>query len=96
VVFAQERLGQWVHLAVVIDSVSGQVLHYLNGVETRRSPFLIHPLRVGIADLGNWNVRATDNTMAIRNLSGAMDEFACYTRALRAEEIFEIWDRGRP
>jgi hypothetical protein len=96
VVFAQERLGQWVHLAVVIDSVSGQVLHYLNGVENRRSPFLIHPLRVGIADLGNWNVRATDNTMAIRNLSGAMDEFACYTRALRAEEIFEIWDRGRP
>jgi hypothetical protein len=96
VIFSQDRLGQWVHLAVVIDAVSGQVLHYVDGVETRRVPFLLHPLKVGVADLGNWNVRATDDSMAIRHLNGAMDEFAFYGRALRAEEILELWDRGRP
>jgi hypothetical protein len=96
VVFSQERLGQWVHLAVVIDAVSGQVVHYVDGVEPRRVPFLLHPLKVGVADLGNWNVRATDDSMAIRHLNGAMDEFAFYGRALRAEEILELWDCGRP
>ena len=96
VIFSQERLGQWVHLAVVIDAVSGQVFHYADGVETRRIPFLIHPLKVGVADLGNWSERATDDTMAIRHLNGAMDEFACYGRALPAKEVLELWDRGRP
>ncbi len=86
--FTSERFGIWTHLAVVFDSKAGEVRHYANGqrVSTARLNDA-SPLRIGIAELGNWNDHGKNTTVPIRNLSGAMDEFALWKRVLSDDEI---------
>jgi hypothetical protein len=85
--FTPERFGRWMHLAVVFDPQSQEVRHYANGsllAKIRlKDP---SPLKPGIAELGNWNDRRTTN-VAIRHLSGTMDEFALWDRVLSEAEI---------
>lgn len=81
-VFTPERFGRWLHLAVVFDPAAKEVRHYANGGLLARLPLKdASPLKLGIAELGNWNDRRT-GSVAIRHLSGAMDEFALWDRAL--------------
>jgi uncharacterized protein YqeY len=86
--FTPERFGLWTHLAVVFDPKAGEVRHYANGqrVSTARLKDA-SPLRIGIAELGNWNDRRNASQVAIRHLSGAMDEFALWNRVLSDDEI---------
>jgi hypothetical protein len=64
-----------------------EVRHYANGSLLARSPLKdASPLKLGIAELGNWNDRRTTG-VAIRHLSGAMDEFALWDRVLSEAEI---------
>lgn len=89
VVFPPERFGRWTHLAVVFDPDAKEVRHYVEGECIARLPLRdASPLRPGIAEIGNWNdQRPNQAGVAIRHLSGAMDEFALWSRALREEEI---------
>jgi len=88
VFFTPERFGRWTHLAVVFDPALKEVRHYANG-ELLASSSLKEtaPLKIGIAELGNWNDRRNQGGVAIRHLSGAMDEFALWDRALSTAEI---------
>jgi hypothetical protein len=53
------------------------VRHYANGALLARLPLKdASPLKLGIAELGNWNDQRKTGGVAIRHLSGAMDEFA--------------------
>jgi hypothetical protein len=91
VVFSPERLGRWTHLAVVFDPVAREVRHYVNGaVAARLAMSEAAPLRIGIAELGNWNDRPGAQGVAIRHLSGAMDEFALWQRVLSDAEIARL------
>jgi hypothetical protein len=88
VFFTPERLGRWMHLAVVFDPQAMEVRHYAEGVLLARLPMKdASPLRPGIAELGNWNDNRSNTGVAIRHLSGAMDEFALWDRALSEAEI---------
>ncbi|MFC5458004.1 LamG-like jellyroll fold domain-containing protein [Prosthecobacter fluviatilis] len=88
VLFTPERFGRWTHLAVVYDPATKEVRHYVNGELLTRSGLKdTTPLKIGIAELGNWNDRRSSGGVAIRLLSGAMDEFAFWDRALSDEEI---------
>lgn len=89
VVFPPERFGRWTHLAVVFDPAAKEVRHYVEGECIARLPVRdASPLRPGIAEIGNWNdQRPNQAGVAIRHLSGAMDEFALWSRALSEEEI---------
>jgi hypothetical protein len=94
-----DKFGMWQHVAVVVDSGSGQVVHYLNGHAVSETPLKIKPpFRVGTAELGNWNAKEFkgDESLTIRNFSGAMDEFCLFSRALGAEEIRALYSEGRP
>jgi hypothetical protein len=98
-VLALDKLGMWLHLAVVVDGQAGRVAHYFNGVPVsqhalKQSP----PFRIGPAELGNWKVRSGPNPAPnlVRNLSGALDEFALFSRALTDEEIHELYAKGKP
>jgi hypothetical protein len=89
VIFTPDLLGQWVHLAVVYDTVGGEVRHYVNGecvsrhVVNRRT--VIKPL---LAELGNWNpVLAEWRQRPVRNFVGCMDDFSLVARALTDGEI---------
>ena len=94
-----ERLGSWQHLAVVLDGRAGRVVQYLNGSPISRHELQLDlPFRIGAAELGNWNAHrgADPGPALIRNLSGALDEFALFKRALSDTEIRELYERGKP
>jgi ferric-dicitrate binding protein FerR (iron transport regulator) len=98
-VLALDRLGMWLHLAVVVDGQAGRVVHYLNGMPVSQHALkLSPPFRIGPAELGNWNVRSSPNPAPnlIRNLSGALDEFAVFSRALTDAEVRDLYFKGQP
>jgi hypothetical protein len=92
-------LGRWMHLAVTIDrdrEGGGRIVHYLDG-ETVGEPLdtkPLPPLRIGDAEIGNWQAEGRVNN--IRSLNGRMDEFAILKRALSAEEIRAMHAAGHP
>lgn len=89
--FTPERFGQWTHLATVIDPVAKEVRHYMNGDLAARVPLLnVFPVRLGVADLGNWNYGGPSDRVAIRHFSGAMDEFMLFSRVLTEAEIGKL------
>lgn len=92
-----DRFGRWAHLAVVYDRDAGQVTHYLDGrpVATE-SAWFDAPLRVGDAELGNWNVAGYRNKTPVRNFNGCIDEFLLFSRALTGEDVGRLYARGRP
>ena len=94
-----DKLGMWLHLAVVVDGKAGRLVHYVNGVPASQHALKVGPpFRIGPAELGNWNVRSGPNPAPnlIRNLSGALDEFALFSRALSDAEIRELYGKGKP
>jgi hypothetical protein len=48
--------------------------------------------------LGNWNAESGPNPAPalIRNLSGALDEFELFNRALSDAEVRELHAKGKP
>jgi hypothetical protein len=98
-VLTLDELGMWLHLAVVLDGRSRQVVHYVNGDPVSRHALKLGPpFRLGSAELGNWNPRSgPDPTpFLIRNLSGAFDEFGLFSRALSDAEVRELYAKGKP
>lgn len=88
-IFTPERFGQWMHLATVIDPKAQEVRHYMNGELSAKVPLAnVFPVRLGIADLGNWNDGGP--RVAIRHFSGAMDEFMLFSRVLSDAELGEM------
>jgi hypothetical protein len=96
-VIVPERLGQWVHLAVTYDGEKRLVTHYVDGqpVSQEVVPFDI-PLRLGDAEIGNWNVASYRNKSPVRYFRGCMDEFLLFSRALGGQEIERLYQQGRP
>ncbi len=98
-VLTLDRLGMWTHLAVVLDGKARQVVHYVNGVPIARLELRLGPpYRLGPVELGNWNARSGPNAppSLIRNLSGSLDEFELFGRALTDAEIRERYAQGKP
>ncbi len=94
-----QNLGLWQHLAVVLDGKARKVIHYVNGLPVARHSLTISPpFRVGSAELGNWNARSgsSPEPSLIRNLSGAIDEFELFSRALDDGEVRELYLKGKP
>jgi hypothetical protein len=96
-VFTPERFGQWAHLAVVYDRDAGHVRHYVDGRVAAEQPVQFDVLlRVGDAEIGNWNVPARRDNSHIRYFSGCMDEFLLFGRALSEQEVEQLYTQGRP
>jgi hypothetical protein len=95
--FNADYLQRWVQIAVVYDHEGSLVTHYLDGHPVSQVPTLSDvPLRVGTAELGNWNMAAHRNTTPIRFLTGSMDEFLLFSRALSQQEIARLYEQGKP
>lgn len=87
-IITPERFGRWIHLATVVDSISREVRHYLNGeLISRLSRKHSFKLQMPLAELGNWNNGGRTGASAIRHFSGLMDEFMLFSRALSDQEI---------
>lgn len=87
-VMTPDRFGQWLHLAVVYDRDNARVTHYVDGRQASESEMVQDlPLRVGDVELGNWNIASHRNNCPVRHLSGGIDEFMMFSRALSDDEI---------
>lgn len=95
VTFAGERFGQWVHVAVTYDATARRVTHYVDGrAVSREATHAETPLRIGLAEIGNWNPGTRRDSTAIRNFSGRIDELCVFDRALSDAEIAELHRNG--
>lgn len=99
-VFTADSLGRWHHLAVAYDNQSGSVIQYFDGEEVSREISSLHqpgrPITFGPCEIGNWGLPTDGHPFPIRNLNGAIDEFAIYGAALGADEIRNLYEKGRP
>jgi hypothetical protein len=98
-VITHHTFGTWLHLAVVLSGKAGEVVHYVNGSPVSRHAVRFGPpFRLGSAELGNWNVTSGPNPppSLIRNLSGSLDEFELFSRALNDAEVHDLYVKGKP
>jgi hypothetical protein len=99
-VFTADSLGRWHHLAVTYDNASGMVLQYFDGKEEGHEVSALHqpdrPIVFGPCELGNWGLPTQGHPFPIRNLNGAIDEFAIYSAVLSGAEIQSIFENGNP
>jgi hypothetical protein len=92
-----DRFGQWQHLAVVYDGDAAQVTHYVDGRPVAQEPIQFDiPLRIGSAELGNWNMASHRNKTPVRYFTGCMDEFMLFSRPLGEREVEQLYKLGRP
>ena len=97
ILFEPAQLGRWIHLCTVYDRDAREVLHYVDGRLVRRLPLKFDTLlRLGAVELGNWGVPLKENTYAVRNLNGRMDEFALFGKAVPEAEIRDLYTVGAP
>ena len=99
-VFGPDSLGRWHHIAVSYDNQSGQVIQYFDGADVSREVSKPHhagrPISYGPCELGNWGLPTQGHPFPIRNLNGAIDEFAIYAAVLSGAEIQSIFENGNP
>ena len=98
-VLSVDKLGMWLHLALVLDGKTSQAVQYVNGVPVSRHRLKLGPpFRLGSAELGNWNARSGPNPAPalIRNLSASLDEFELFSRALSEAEVHKLYGEGKP
>lgn len=99
-VFHADSLGRWHHIAVSYDNQSGEVIQYFDSREVGREVSSLHQpgrsITFGPCEIGNWGLPTDGHPFPIRNLNGAIDEFAIYSAALSAPEIRGIFENGKP
>jgi hypothetical protein len=94
-----DKIGMWTHLVAVIDGKARQAVQYVNGFPVSHDTLKFGPpFRIGSAELGNWNRRSDANPVPslIRNLSGSLDEFELFNRALSDAEVRGLYAKGKP
>jgi ferric-dicitrate binding protein FerR (iron transport regulator) len=106
-VLTPERLGVWLMLASIYDTVNSTVTHFVNGQQLGQVKVDAPPsLSLGDIEIGNWGVRADDprwtrlqqagSLILNRSFKGRLDEFALFSTALSPEEIRAIYEFGKP
>lgn len=99
-VFSADSLGRWHHIAVTYDSETGEVIQYFDGQEVSREISPLHkpgrPITFGPCEIGNWGLPTERHPFPIRNLNGAIDEFAIFDTVLSAAELRDIYQHGTP
>jgi len=77
----KDRLGEWVHVAVVYDSAARKSAIYINGRKDSEAEFSVaRALNLEELKLGCWGPEP-------RFLKGLIDDFRIYRRALSQDEI---------
>jgi len=94
--FDPRDLGSWCHLAVTIDRKTRTVCHYVDGeVVSTHLHGTIPPLRIGQAEIGNWQPIDRSKPHSIRSFNGRIDELLIFNRAFSAEEIQSLIETRR-
>jgi hypothetical protein len=96
-ILGRESLGLWTNLTTVFDGRARAMVHYIDGreVSRRETPRGV-TVRLGWAEIGNWNSPLPGGGDPIRNLNGRMDEFILFNQPLEAKEIQAMVEIGKP
>ncbi len=93
----EATLGKWIMMAVVIDQKEKTVRHYLNGTLTKEGKHQELPLiRIGNAQLGNWNPRGYSNRDNTRPFNGLIGEFLMLQRIATQDDLSRFYSAGKP
>jgi hypothetical protein len=99
-IFTADSLGRWHHLAVTYDNTSGEVIQYFDAQEVGREISPLHQpsrdIAFGPCEIGNWGLSTQNHESPIRNLNGAIDEFAIFSAVLNPSEVRTLFQAGRP
>ena len=101
-IWTPQLSGQWIQIAVTYDSEDKAITHYLNGEQLSREilpdEYVVDRVRIGSASIGNWSepYYRKDPHFTVRNLNGAIDEFAIFSAALTSAEIADLYAKGKP
>jgi hypothetical protein len=99
-VFTADSLGRWHQLAVTYDNQCGEVIQYFDGQEVGREISKLHEpgrdIVFGPCEIGNWGLPTQGHQFPIRNLNGAIDEFAIFGAVMSPAEIHAIYQHGKP
>lgn len=96
-VFTHRQVGVWSFVCSTYDRNARTVTHWFNGKRVFTKPLEIdQPIRIGIAEIGNWGVPLKPERRAIRNFIGRMDELTIWDVALKDDEISDIFNESRP
>jgi Concanavalin A-like lectin/glucanases superfamily len=96
-VLGPQDLGRWVHLATVYDKQTNLITHYLDGKRVSQGYLRVPTtMRIGPANLGNWNPYPDFLRNSRRSLNGRIDEFAILRRALTDDEVRQMYEMGKP
>ncbi|MDR3636355.1 MAG: hypothetical protein P4L84_21310 [Isosphaeraceae bacterium] len=96
-VLGPKDLGRWVHLAAVYDKQTNLIAHYLDGKRVSQGLLRVPTtMRIGPANLGNWNPYPDFLKNSRRSLNGRIDEFAILRRALTDDEVRQMYEMGKP
>lgn len=91
-------LGRWLHLVATVESgqEGSRIVHYLDGEAVAEVSVdkALPPLRIGDAEIGNWQAQGLGNP--IRSLNGRIDELLVMKRALTADEVRDLHAVGHP
>lgn len=82
-------IDTWLQIAVVIDPENKQVTHYLDGKPVAVLPFQ-EKVAVSLADLYFFNDRSNTKNKTHRYMSGVVDDFHIFQRALSDKELFDL------
>lgn len=90
------------HLASVFDGAKQTTTHYVNGIAVSMDQIpenlQADKVEIGAASIGNWSEPRYRNLpdFAVRNLNGTMDELILFSAPLTANEIYELYEDGKP
>ncbi len=96
-ILGPKDLGRWVHLASTYDRQTNRIVHYCDGRRVAEGPLRIPTaLRIGPANLGNWQAATGTLNKPFRSLNGRIDEFAILRRTLTNAEVHRMYELGKP
>lgn len=89
-----QHFGKWLMIVSTYDGPNGIARQYLNGeLVDEKTGLETAPGQIGKAQIGGWLV---GNRQTNRALSGRMDRFAVWSKALEHDEIRQLFLQGNP
>jgi hypothetical protein len=90
----EHHFGKWLMIVSTYDGPNGIARQYLNGqLVDERTDLKTAPGQIGKAQIGGWMAHGKQTGRA---LNGRMDRFAVWSKALRHEEILQLYLQGNP
>jgi hypothetical protein len=99
--------GRWLFLTTTYNSTTGALNHYRDGILVGGGS-LEHrlPIVMGQLEFGNWGADGTANdnkwvklqpkNQQTRNFVGRLDQLTILSRALNSQEVWNLFEVGRP